>query len=129
MLNVVRRYRDLTGFDNREIPLAVYQDTDGSIRTIVSNEIDTFMRTLATQRYNLDPVKDSDEIKRWSSHSLRVGACQILYAKGFSTHEIKKLLRWKSNAFMDYLRDIAWVARKRNDAMADLDSDEVETFL
>ena len=30
---------------------------------------------------------------------------------------------------MDYLRDVAWVARKRNDALADLDSDVAPVFL
>jgi len=75
------------------------------------------------------PVKDKDEVARYSTHSLRVGACQILYANGFRSHEIKMLLRWQSDAFMVYLRDIAWVARKQVDAMNEIAKDIFNPFL
>jgi hypothetical protein len=57
----------------------------------------------------------------------RVGACATLYAKGFSEMEIKFLLRWKSNAFMTYLRNLAVTSRRHNEAMNDVS--EIPNFL
>jgi hypothetical protein len=59
------------------------------------------------------------ELQMWSSHSLRVGACTTLYAMGFHEMEIKHLLRWKSNAFMTYLRNLAVTSRRHNEALND----------
>lgn len=55
----------------------------------------------------------------WSSHSLRVDACTTLYTMGFHEKEIKHLLRWKSNAFMPYLRNLAITSRRHNTAIED----------
>jgi hypothetical protein len=127
MFSIIQRYQRLIGFNQPDVPIAVYRNNSTSAtHTIVSSDISTKMRELAKSVYDISKTTD---LKRWSSHSLRVGACQILYATGFQAFEIKALLRWKSDSFMDYLRDIAWVARKRNDAIATLDSDEVECFL
>jgi hypothetical protein len=42
------------------------------------------------------------------AHSLiRVGACVILQAMGCTESQIRWLLRWRSNAFMVYLRNVA----------------------
>ena len=127
MFSILERYIRLIGYNQPEVPIAIYcNSATSTIHTIVAADISTKMRELAKSVYNIHNKKDLD---RWSSHSLRVGACQILYATGFHAFEIKALLRWKSDSFMDYLRDIAWVARKRNDAIATLESDEVECFL
>jgi hypothetical protein len=126
MFSIVQRYIRLIGYDQPDVPLAVYQNpTTKKIHTITSSEIDTKLRQLASSVYNINPVTNKSDLACWSSHSLRVEACQILYAHGFHPFEIKALLRWRSDSFMEYLRDIAWVARKRNDAIAALDSDEV----
>ena len=37
----------------------------------------------------------------------RVGACVILYTLGFTDVQIQHLLRWKSLAFMEYLRNLS----------------------
>ena len=72
------------------------------------------MRRAADTIYNLDPVKHKKQLSLWSSHSLRVGASATLYSKGFSEMEIKYLLRWKSNAFMQYLRNLAVTSSRRH---------------
>ena len=69
-------------------PLSVYLDANGVPCNII--------RKAAAAVYNLDPIKHRRELMLWSSHSLRVGACTLLYSKGFSEMEIKYLLRWKS---------------------------------
>ncbi len=103
---IFRRYVRLVGWATTH-PLSVYRATDGTIKNIVANDISTVMRALACQVYNLDPVKDKEAVQRWSSHSLRVGACVILHTMGFTGPQIQFLLRWKSQAFMSYLRNLA----------------------
>ena len=113
MFYLIERYIRLIGYNRPEVLLAIYRNSATStIHTIVSADISTKMRELAKSVYNIQDKKDLD---RWSSLSLRVGACQILYATGYHAFEIKALLRWKSDSFIDYLRDIAWMARKRNE--------------
>jgi hypothetical protein len=64
-------------------------------------------RRAAAAVYKLDPITDAKSLALWSSHSLRVGACVTLDAMGFTDVQIMWLLRWKSNAFMTYLRNVA----------------------
>ena len=89
-------------------PLTVYWDPrSATVKLITGNAIETFIRRLASAVYKLDPVTHAEELQRWSSHSYRVGACVALHAMGFSTLDIQWLLRWRSTAFMVYLRNIA----------------------
>jgi hypothetical protein len=48
---------------------------------------------------------------------LRVGACVILHTSGFSDSQIKWILRWRSSAFLMYLRNTAVLARQHVDVM------------
>jgi len=130
--SIVCRYQRVVGTTvSDKIPLAVY--SDGPLATdkhlLYSDQVTEVIRKIVCEVLNLDPVKDKDEVARYSTHSLRVGACQILYANGFRSHEIKMLLRWQSDAFMVYLRDIAWVARKQVDAMNEIAKDIFNPFL
>jgi len=50
--------------------------------------------------------------------SLRIGACGLLYEKGKSAAFIKDRLHWKSDTFMDYLRDTPIVAKQHAAALA-----------
>ncbi len=63
-------------------------------------------------------VDMADEVlKLYTPHSLRIGACVLLYEKGKSAVFIKDRLRWKSDTFMDYLRDTTIVARQHAAAL------------
>lgn len=99
------------------IPLSVYRAPNGTPYNITTADVETVMRRAAASLYNLDPIKHRTELSLWSSHSLRVGACTMLYSKGFSEMEIKYLLRWKSSAFMTYLRNLAVTSRRHNIAI------------
>ena len=99
-------------------PLAIYWDTDSAcVRLVTSDEIESFMRALAVKTYHLDPVQDRAALRLWSAHSLRVGACVLLHAMGFPPQDIKWLLRWLSDAFMAYLRNIAILATRHTRAL------------
>ena len=70
------------------------------------------MRRLAAEVYHLHPSKDAKDLQRWSSHSIRVGACVVLHAMGFSDTDIQWILRWRSLAFTACLRNIAILATR-----------------
>lgn len=70
------------------------------------------MRSIAAHVYSLDPVKHKKELQLWSAHSFRVGACTLLHAMGYTGTEIKFLLRWRSDTFMDYLRNMTILSER-----------------
>ena len=99
-------------------PLAIYWDTEAAcVRLVTSDEIESYMRALAVKTYHLDPAQDRAALRLWSAHSLRVGACVLLHSMGFPPQDIKWLLRWLSDAFMAYLRNIASLATRHTRAL------------
>ena len=125
-MQILRRHRTLTKSDPK-LPLSVYRAPDGSPNHITTADVERVLRRAASICYGLDPVKNRAQLALWSSHSLRVGACTTLYSKGFSEMEIKYLLRWKSNAFMTYLRNLAVTSRRHNIAMNE--TSEIPNFV
>jgi hypothetical protein len=120
-LSIVDRFIRLLGNRN-DIPLGVYcNKITGEVYMITSAEIDPTMQSLATEIYKLDPTNPDDlkALLRFTSHSLRVGACNILHALGFKDYEIQRILRWRSTAFMLYLRNLAVVAQRHADAFTE----------
>jgi hypothetical protein len=115
-IRVLERFQRLRGNSDFTTPLAIYRTTDGQCRLITSDLVEREMRKLAAKIYHLDPIKDREALQRWSCHSLRVGACVILHGKGFTETQIKFLLRWRSNAFMMYLRNLTVLSRAQNAA-------------
>ena len=96
------------------IPLAVYRHPSKGIIYLTEGAITKTMRSIAATVYNLDLAKDR---VKFSLHSLRVGACTILHSRGFTPIQIKFLLRWKSDAFMTYLWNVATLSLQQNEAI------------
>jgi hypothetical protein len=108
MLRIIARFERLVGIHDVCTPLALYKNKGETIpKFITASEIEATMRHTAAVVYKLDPVKDKKILQKWSAHSLRVGACVILHAMGCTESQIQWLLRWRSNAFMVYLRNVA----------------------
>ena len=102
-------------------PIAVF-GVKGKKTFIFNTEVKQEMRKCATEIYNLtDPV----EIQRYSSHSVRVGACVTLHATGASDLTIQIRLRWKSLTFKDYLRQVQQIADDHNIAVNNVYQDNV----
>jgi hypothetical protein len=118
-MRIVQRFARLVGI-KKHVPLCVYRTVDGTVQYITANLIETTFRTAAARVYKLDPVRDKKYLQKWSAHSVRVGACVILHGMGFTDTQIQFLLRWTSNAFYVYLRNIAGLAHKQNRALDDL---------
>ena len=99
-------------------PLSVYLADDlASIKLVTAIDIEKHMRRLAAQVHHLDPTRDLSLINQWASHSLRIGAVVVLHAMGFSPLDIQWLLRWKSTAFMAYLRNTTVLAERHYKAL------------
>jgi hypothetical protein len=104
MIRIIQRSFRLHLSDN--YPIAVFKA--GPVVTLIDDShITTSLRRLAVAVYG--PMSQ-EELQRFSSHSLRVGACVALHADGQTDIFIKHRLRWRSNSFMNYLRDVPILA-------------------
>eukprot|EP00980_Cylindrotheca_fusiformis_P020117 scaffold7181_cov173-Cylindrotheca_fusiformis.AAC.1 len=118
LISIVRRFQTLVGLHQLNLPLAVYCHPTKGVLYLTEADITSTFRALATEVYSLD-LTTTDS--KFSSHSLRVGACVLLHAQGFTPIQIKFLLRWKSDAFMEYLRNVALLSSQQNLAVNYID--------
>ena len=122
-LRILARFFALIGPERTEFPLSIYRTNDsptGTVLNITTADVERSLRAAAAKLFNLHSIVNNWELQLWSAHSLRVGACATMYSNGFTEMEIKFLLRWKSNAFMTYLRNLAVTSRRHNAALNDV---------
>lgn len=97
-----------------DMPLAIYQTRKGERLYLTGGKIAELLRG-AVKR--IRPEISSEDIKRYSAHSLRVWACVLLDEAGKSPDYIKKRLRWLGDSFRMYLRDTAVIQHQHVDAL------------
>ena len=100
-------------------PIAVFVAIKGKKKTksltyIDDIHISTLLRAAAKSVHNITSTK---ELARFTAHSLRVGACVIMHTNGSSTSMIQVRLRWKSDAFKFYLRNVESLAEHHRDVL------------
>jgi hypothetical protein len=102
-----------------EEPMGVYFCQKGKYKNqrcfITANQVATFLQSAARIVFKLKPNDKS--IQRWTSHSIRVTACNLLHRQGFSDTYIQTRLRWRSNAFLAYLRNTLYTAAAHTKAL------------
>jgi hypothetical protein len=101
----------------RDHPLAVFTNdgtASGTPDFIRSPHINDALRNAARVVYNVTAAAD---LARFSSHSIRVGACVALHAAGIQQQDIKFALRWKSDSFYAYLRNLPCQAARTASAV------------
>lgn len=93
-------------------PAAVYSTSthhgEMSHRLITGEDCNRLLRRVAMTVFKLKPT--SPDLKLWSTHSLRVTACNLLHRAKFSDSYIKNRLRWRSDSFLMYLRNTFYTA-------------------
>jgi hypothetical protein len=89
---ICQRFVRLRGRNDTTTPLSIYTAPDGKQRLVTAKDISQCMQYLAGAVYH---ITDSKELSRFSAHSLRVGACVILYAQGLTESQIQFILRWR----------------------------------
>ena len=77
------------------------------------------MRSLAVETYKLTKKED---IQLFSCHSLRVGACTLLFATNYPPQFIKRVLRWRSESWQTYVRDLIVTSIQHNEALLKADT-------
>ncbi len=116
LINICARFVRLVGRARTDLPLAVYKTRSGRVFFINSDDATTVMRSLARTVYN---ITSPQTLRQWTCHSLRVGACCILWAHSKNGDFIQRALRWRSDAWKDYIRDLTVHSDQHNMAMAD----------
>ena len=118
-IRIVARFLALMGESKSDCPLAVYYHRKThSPRYVTSTMVTAEMRSLAVEVHHLTNKEDID---RFSSHSLRVGAACIYFAAGHDESFIQRVLRWESAAWKKYIRDLICTAVKAVAAMNTVD--------
>ena len=112
---IAQRFVCLRSKTNDKSPLGIHKaDRYGHVHLITPTLIFTHMCSIASKLHKLHPTKNKAELRRWSSHSLRVGACILLHKRGYSQTQIKFLLRWRSDGFMVYLWNVMSLAKRHS---------------
>ena len=107
----------------KDRPLSVYK-YNKKICYIKDNEIKKEIQSVAKQVYNLT---NKAQIGRFTNHSIRVGACTLLHCGGADILTIKTRLRWRSESFMMYLRNMPLLAAIHNKIASSTDVDNIVT--
>jgi hypothetical protein len=96
------------------MPVAVYKIKKGKVIYLTGNKIAELLRKAVKE---VRPNITSEELKRYSTHSLRVWACILLNEAGKLPDYIKKRLRRLGDSFRMYLRDTAIIQHQHVDAL------------
>ena len=84
-------------------PIAVYKAMDGRRKFITDTDANAPLRLAAHKVLGIP--RGDPELNRWSTHSIRVTAANLLHRQKFSDSYIQNILRWKKDAFKFYLRN------------------------
>ena len=90
-------------------PIAVYKAMDGQRKFIITDTDANTPLRLAAHKV-LEIPRGDPELNRWSTHSIRVTAANLLHRQKFSDSYIQNRLRWKKDAFKLYLRNTFYTA-------------------
>lgn len=130
LLRISHRWSDLNLESRRhgdvDFPLAVFTSdgtTSGDVKLISEIHINNALREAAKMVYN---ITDDDELSRFSSHSIRVGACVALHAANISELDIQHALRWRSNSFWNYLRNLPCQAQRTSRAVTNFNPNRLD---
>jgi hypothetical protein len=85
-----------------DMPVACYRTKKAPLLYITSSRIATLLREAVKK---VQPSTSADDLKKYSTHSLRVWACVLLDEAGMSPSFIQKCLRWLGDSFKMYLHD------------------------
>ena len=93
--------------------LAVFSHRNKTV-FITNKYITSHLQAIATATHS---VTSKEELKCWTPHSIRVGACVSLSEGGKDYHFIKLCLRWKSDTYLLYLRNTSHLASQHSNTI------------
>ena len=94
--------------------MSIYRDTKTEKTfNITADGVKSDLQKAAKALYDLL----EEELAKFTCHSIQIGACCTLYSMGVPPEQIKKLLRWRSDAWTVYLRDLTTIANNQVEAI------------
>lgn len=111
-LRIVIRARNLG--QSQSLPCAVYH-LKNTMRYITGKDVSSFLQNIARELY---PDMPDSEIKKFTSHSLRVTAAVLLHEEGHDGDYIKIQLRWLGDSYRVYLRTTHTILQRHSDSLA-----------
>ena len=96
-------------------PVAVFLSNQGKRLFVTDKMVATSLQAAAMQAHNLKP--EDPELKKWTSHSLRVTAACLLHRAKCSDSYIQTRLSWKSTSFLMYVRNTIYTAEAHTKAL------------
>ena len=121
MLQMIDRAHTLGQPDH--LPLAVYRDDkDSKVKYLTGDKFQEYLRSIVLE---IMPGISAEDLKLYSTHSVRVTACVNLHEAGKDGTYIKLRIRWKSDCFEIYLRNTAAIRFQHAQAMA-LSNEEID---
>ena len=119
-IRIVQQYSRLKTDKIKNEPLAdFFNNMTKRNSNIVASKAAQLIKHLAKITYD---ETDTKELSKYFCHSLQVGACCSLYTAGFDEAHIKKLLRWKSDTWMDYVCNMIVTIIQHNMALNSVDN-------
>ena len=88
-----------------------FRNRVGGATLITSRHVEIFLQKKARSVYN---ITKKEQLWRFTSHSIRLGACMLLHKNNCTSEFIKVRLQWRSDAFLTYLRKIIKFASLHN---------------
>ena len=85
-----------------------------SLNYIDNIHIGTLLRDAAKSVHNITSKK---ELARFTVHYIHMRFCGIMHTNESSTSMIQVRLRWKSDAFKIYLRNVEYLAKYHRDVL------------
>ena len=96
------------------LPIAVFKTSAEASQYIDDFHVTHMLQSLATQVYN---IKSSNDLAKFTTHSLRMGACVLLHETNQTPDFIRARLRWRSDTYLMYLRNTPKLAKLHNMAI------------
>ena len=96
------------------LPLAVYQNEKKEVKYLTGQAFTEFVRHQIKKTF---PMIPDEELKLYSTHSLRVTAANLLHEAGKDGSYIKLRCRWKSDCYEIYLRNTAKIRQQHAEAL------------
>ena len=103
-ITILERFARLVGLEHKSRPLAIYYDyAKGKVLNICSDDSKSILQNIVRLEYG---ITDPKELSKWTNHSIRVGMACILQSQGKSGDYIQRALRWCSESWKLYTRNL-----------------------
>jgi hypothetical protein len=107
-------YRAMSLQQPCDLPVCVYRNKKSELIYLTGAVMSKFLRQMAKKAH---PTMTELDLKRYSSHSIRVTAAVLLHEHGCNGDYIKIQLRWQGDSYRVYLRSTKTILKHHTTAL------------